>query len=453
MKILIVDDDPDVVEAITLSFGLQWPEASVVSAQDGRQATSAFARENPDVVLLDISLPDMDGFEILRRIRERSDVPVLMISARGEEIDKVRGLELGADDYVTKPFGYLELSARIKAVVRRAHSLPPMSGGGKFESGALAINYATHQVFVNDKAVKLTPIEYKLLYQLTRNAGQVLLHDHLLTKIWGPEYLGELDYLRIYVRRLREKLEVQPPAAGTDTHRARSRLPLQPRSRRCCLIMSSALPLEPVLRVALDTTYAGVNTTGVGLYSARLASELRMQARDLALEIRCFGSACKPAGARSNAVATFQEWPTYTHGILPLQLLAAGPQIVHSTSHIGPLRGPGKLIVTVHDLIFMRYPQDYQRGWLAITRALLPFVLRRAKAIIADSHATKRDIQMFFGVSERKIAVIYPGIDPPPDLTENAPPLMKAQTTYRRPTFPTSSVLARGCAARTSKSS
>jgi DNA-binding response OmpR family regulator len=210
MKILIVDDDPDVVEAITLSFGLQWPEAGVVSAHDGRQAISAFSRENPDVVLLDISLPDMDGFDILRRIRERSDVPVLMISARGEEIDKVRGLELGADDYVTKPFGYLELSARIKAVVRRAHSLPPMSGGGKFESGALAINYATHQVFVNDKAVKLTPIEYKLLYQLTRNAGQVLLHDHLLTKIWGPEYLGELDYLRIYVRRLREKLEPNP---------------------------------------------------------------------------------------------------------------------------------------------------------------------------------------------------------------------------------------------------
>ena len=210
MKILIIDDDPDIVEAITLSFGLQWPEAAVLPSSDGGEARTAFARENPDVVLLDIALPDTDGFEVLRWIRERSDVPVLMISARGEEIDKVRGLELGADDYVTKPFGYLELSARIRAVIRRAQSLPPMSGGGKFESGDLAVNYASHEVFVKGKPVKLTPIEYKLLYQLTRNAGQVLMHDHLLTKIWGPEYLGELDYLRIYIRRLREKLESNP---------------------------------------------------------------------------------------------------------------------------------------------------------------------------------------------------------------------------------------------------
>lgn len=210
MKILIVDDDPDVVEAISLSFGLQWPDARLVDAGNGRTALEMFSRENPDVVLLDIALPDMDGFEVLRRIRDRSDAPVLMISARGEEIDKVRGLELGADDYVTKPFGYLELSARIKAVMRRAQALPPVSGDGQFEAGPIQINYATHQVTANGKPVKLTPIEYKLLYQLTRNAGQVLFHDQLLTKIWGPEYVGELDYLRIYVRRLREKLEPNP---------------------------------------------------------------------------------------------------------------------------------------------------------------------------------------------------------------------------------------------------
>lgn len=210
MKILLVDDDPDVVEAITLSFSVQWPEAEVIGAKDGRTGIATFSRENPDVVLLDISLPDTDGFQVLRRIREQSDVPVLMISARGEEVDKVRGLELGADDYITKPFGYMELSARIKAIVRRAQSLPPISGGGRFDAGPLAINYATHQVMLHGRPVKLTPIEYKLLYQLTRSAGQVLLHDQLLTKIWGPEYLGELDYLRIYVRRLREKLEENP---------------------------------------------------------------------------------------------------------------------------------------------------------------------------------------------------------------------------------------------------
>lgn len=210
MKIFVVDDDPDVVEAISLSFGVQWPEATIASAGSGREAIAAFNRENPDVVLLDIALPDTDGFAVLKRIRQNSDVPVLMISARGEEVDKVRGLELGADDYITKPFGYLELSARIRAVIRRAQALPPISGGGHFEAGPLFINYATHQVNLMGKPVKLTPIEYKLLYQLTRNAGQVLLHDQLLTKIWGPEYLGELDYLRIYIRRLREKLEANP---------------------------------------------------------------------------------------------------------------------------------------------------------------------------------------------------------------------------------------------------
>ncbi len=210
MKILIVDDDPDVVEAITLSFGLQWPESNIVAAGDGREALRVWERERPDVVLLDIGLPDMDGFEVTRALRERTDVPILMISARGEEIDKVRGLELGADDYVTKPFGYLELSARIRAVLRRQQSPIPPAGGGLFHSGPVQINYATHEVTLRGKPVKLTPTEYKLLYQLTRNTGQILLHDQLLTRVWGPEYRGELDYLRIYIRRLREKLEDTP---------------------------------------------------------------------------------------------------------------------------------------------------------------------------------------------------------------------------------------------------
>ncbi|MDQ6695191.1 MAG: response regulator transcription factor [Chloroflexota bacterium] len=210
MRIVIVDDDADIVEAITISLGLQWPDATIVPLYNGRSAIEQFKREGADIVLLDISLPDIDGFEVLRRIRESSEVPVVMISARGEEVEKVRGLELGADDYVTKPFGYLELTARMKAVMRRAQALPPAAGEGRFEAGDIAINYATHQVSLSGKPVKLTPTEYKLLYQLTRNTEQVLLHDQLLTKVWGPEYLGELDYLRIYIRRLREKLEHNP---------------------------------------------------------------------------------------------------------------------------------------------------------------------------------------------------------------------------------------------------
>ncbi len=210
MRILVIDDDPDVSEAITLAFSAQWPEAEVFVAVDGASGVQKVTTDSPDVVLLDVSLPDAEGFEVLQRIRKISDLPVLMISARGAELDKVRGLELGADDYLTKPFGSLELSARIKAVLRRARSLPPVSGAGQFQADDLLINYASHQVYMQGEPVKLTPIEYKLLYQLTRNAGQVLLHDDLLTKIWGPEYLGELDYLRIYVRRLREKLEENP---------------------------------------------------------------------------------------------------------------------------------------------------------------------------------------------------------------------------------------------------
>jgi two-component system KDP operon response regulator KdpE len=209
MKLLIVDDDPDVVEAIALAYSLESPDSEIVT-DDGGTVLSTFKRENPTVMLLDISLPGIDGFDVLARIRAISDIPVLMISARGEEADKVRGLELGADDYITKPFGYAELSARIRAVMRRAQSLPPVVGGGTFQAGPLYINYSTHHVELNGKQIKLTPIEYKLLYQLTRNAGKVLQHDQLLTKIWGPEYLGEFDYLRIYIRRLREKIEPNP---------------------------------------------------------------------------------------------------------------------------------------------------------------------------------------------------------------------------------------------------
>jgi DNA-binding response OmpR family regulator len=210
MRILVVDDDDDIVEAINLAFRLHWPEATVIGAKNGAEALQKVVSESPNVMLLDINLPDKDGFSVLKQVREIADLPVLMISARGQEDDRITGLDLGADDYVTKPFSYRELSSRVKAVLRRAQSLPPVTGAGIFEAGDLHIDYGTHEVTVRGEPVKLTPIEYKLLYQLTRNAGKVLLHDHLLTKIWGPEYLGEMDYLRIYVRRLREKLERDP---------------------------------------------------------------------------------------------------------------------------------------------------------------------------------------------------------------------------------------------------
>ncbi|HST06379.1 MAG TPA: glycosyltransferase family 1 protein [Chloroflexia bacterium] len=165
------------------------------------------------------------------------------------------------------------------------------------------------------------------------------------------------------------------------------------------------------IRVALDTTYAGTNLTGVGLYSRRLAQQLDEHAGEWGIELSSYGAAAEGVSKAQAPFALMQEWPTHTHGVLPFALLRNKPDIVHSTSHIGPLWGPGKLIVTVHDLIFMRYPEDYNRAWLATALFTLPKVLHRASAIIADSHATKADIERFFGVRAGKIVVVYPGID------------------------------------------
>lgn len=213
MKILIVDDDPDVVEVVNLCFSLRWPEAYVVSAANGEDALSLVEKEKPDFVLLDIVLPDMDGFHVFQEIREFSDVPVVMLSARDSEVDKVRGLEMGADDYIAKPFSHLELLARVRAALRRYESQLP-AVGEVFESGGLRIDYASRTVTVEGDIVRLTPTEYSLLYHLSRNAGRVLPHQTLLAKVWGREYTNEVDYLKVYVRRLRQKLEGDPETIG-----------------------------------------------------------------------------------------------------------------------------------------------------------------------------------------------------------------------------------------------
>ncbi len=210
MKLLVVDDDRNIVEAVTLGFQLQWQECEVITAYDGEKGLDLFFEEQPDVVILDVALPEMNGFEVLRRIRQVSDVPVLMLTAKGEEMDKVKGLELGADDYITKPFSHLELFARIKAVLRRAELPPPISAAPSFSVGELAINFESRTVTLRGRPIKLTPTEYNLLYHLVRNAGRVLAHETLLAKVWGDEYRNDVDYLKVYVSRLRNKLEDNP---------------------------------------------------------------------------------------------------------------------------------------------------------------------------------------------------------------------------------------------------
>ncbi|HSP56446.1 MAG TPA: response regulator transcription factor [Dehalococcoidia bacterium] len=213
MKVLVVDDEPDVIEVVNLCFGLRWPEADVLSAKCGEDALRSLERDPPDLVLLDIVLPGIDGFEVCQEIRRISDVPIVMVSARDGEVDKVRGLEMGADDYITKPFSHLELLARVRAVLRRYQNQLP-AVGETFESGALRVDYASRQVTVSDKLVRLTPTEYSLLFHLTRNAGRVLPHHTLLAKVWGREYTDEIDYLKVYIRRLRQKLEGDPEHIG-----------------------------------------------------------------------------------------------------------------------------------------------------------------------------------------------------------------------------------------------
>ena len=205
MRILAVDDEPEVVDVVRLCFNLRWPDAEVIAAGTGQEALTAIEEQAPDLVLLDIMLPDMDGFEVCEEARRFSDVPIIMLTARDAEVERVRGLEMGADDYITKPFSHLELLARSRAVLRRYQNQPP-AVGETYEAGNFQMDYGTRRVTVGDKQVRLTPIEYGLLYHLTRNAGRVMPHRTLLAKVWGREYTSELDYLKVYIRRLRHKL-------------------------------------------------------------------------------------------------------------------------------------------------------------------------------------------------------------------------------------------------------
>ena len=209
MKVLVVDDEPDVVKLITMSINLQEPDWEVLAAYDGETALDLVADENPDVVLLDVAMPEMNGFQVLKQIRLFSDVPVIMVTVRDSELEKVRGLELGADDYITKPFSHLELLARVRAVLRRARGLP-LTHEEPFTSGDIRVDFDRRKVTVRGKEVPLTSTEYRLLYYLVRNAGRVLTHEDLLAHVWGREYTDEINYLKVYISRLRAKLEKDP---------------------------------------------------------------------------------------------------------------------------------------------------------------------------------------------------------------------------------------------------
>ncbi len=211
MRILVVDDEPDVAALVSLGIRALRPEYEVTEVNDGAAALAAVDRERPDLVILDLAMPVKDGFAVLRELREAgSEVPVIVLTAKGLESGKVRGLELGAVDYVTKPFSQKELAARVDAVLRRQRVASAHRRTSVFRHGDLRIDFAQRDVRVGEAAVSLTPTEYNLLYQLAVNAGQLIPHETLLAKVWGPEYRDEVHYLKVYVGRLRNKIEADP---------------------------------------------------------------------------------------------------------------------------------------------------------------------------------------------------------------------------------------------------
>ena len=207
--ILVVDDEHRLVRLVRSVLGAVGYR--VVTAGDGNAALETIAMEGPDLILLDVLLPgEMDGYEICRRVREFSDVPIIMLTARALELDKLKGFDLGADDYLTKPFSSKELIARVKAVLRRSKYPEEIKAATSFECGELTINFAQRRLFIRDHEVHLTSTEYALLKELALNPNCVILHSDLLIGVWGSEYRDDIDYLRAYIHYLRRKVEVNP---------------------------------------------------------------------------------------------------------------------------------------------------------------------------------------------------------------------------------------------------
>lgn len=206
-KLLIIEDDADLVRALQLYFATNY---QVVTAANGLEGLQTLYNERPDVVILDIAMPKMDGWEVCRRIRELSDVPIVILTARVQEDERVRGLRLGADDYVVKPFSLKELEARLEAVLRRAQAAKPIKEGIIFANEELVIDADRMVVTRQGKSLDLTPTELRLLFLLVENEGRVLTHRQILENIWGAEYGDELGYVKLFIYRLRRKLEVDP---------------------------------------------------------------------------------------------------------------------------------------------------------------------------------------------------------------------------------------------------
>ncbi|MEG2544777.1 MAG: response regulator transcription factor, partial [Longicatena sp.] len=202
-KVLLIEDDKNIIKFLSLS--LETNGCKVISAQSGIEGISLFMTDNPDLILLDLGLPDIDGSEVLSQIRTQSDVPILIVSARGQEKEKVEALDLGADDYITKPFHINELLARIRVALRK--KTPQVVKDKVFKMDSLYIDFEKYKVFVEEKEIHLTPIEFKLLVLLIENAGKVLTHSFIIKKIWGYNTCEDSQSLRVFMANIRRKIE------------------------------------------------------------------------------------------------------------------------------------------------------------------------------------------------------------------------------------------------------
>jgi two-component system KDP operon response regulator KdpE len=206
--VLVIEDEPQVLRFLRASLGAH--SYRIVEATTGAQGLAEAASHNPDVILLDLGLPDLDGLEVTRRLREWTRTPIIVISARGQDQDKVKALDEGADDYLTKPFSLDELLARIRVALRHAAQNASGQEDPVFSVGELRVDLTRREVFLGDEAVHLTPTEYKLLTMLIKHAGRVVTHRQLLKDVWGPTYVEQTHYLRVFVGQLRQKVEREP---------------------------------------------------------------------------------------------------------------------------------------------------------------------------------------------------------------------------------------------------
>lgn len=204
MKVLVIEDNEAVVNSLRLCFQFRWPDAQLLTSTLGAKGIEMVESEAPDIIILDLGLPDIDGTRVLREVRRFSEIPIIILSVRNEEMEKVSCLESGADDYIPKPFSSLELLARIKAVLRRRQALHPEEADSSFVAGKLSINYVSRQVKFDGKSIELTPTEYKLLCFLISNRNKVLTHKTIFTEVWGDGYDGD-DTIKTFVSQLRRK--------------------------------------------------------------------------------------------------------------------------------------------------------------------------------------------------------------------------------------------------------